>query len=181
MKKLTFFFALVLLISSSSFAQQGLFSLGVNGGVMVPMGDFGDAYKVSPAIGLEAVYQITPEIDIVANAVYNILSSKYTYTNTTIYYIEGTAAARYNFVKDKGVFFGEAGIGMYDFSTKYTLLGTEYSSSSSDFGINLGVGGKYPIDKNLDLIGKIRFHNIFTKGTSTNYISLGAGINYNFR
>jgi hypothetical protein len=186
MKKKLFLLLLVLSIPVFSYSQINLVTAGVYGGVMLPMGDFADAFKVSPVVGVSGYYDVTPNIDIIADVAYNILTTKYaTYTNTNFSYLESTAGVRYNFMPTKEKVFLEAEVGAYTYTAKYdyTLYGVPYSVSNSttDFGFNIGAGALIPLAKNFSVMGRVKFHDILTSGSSTNYIGITAGFNYLFR
>ena len=186
MKKILILLFLVLLIPVLSYSQINFATAGVYGGIMLPMGDFSDVYKASPTVGAEGYYSVTQSIDIVADVAYNFLSSKQTYTNTNFYYLESTAGIRYNFTPTKEKVFAEAEIGAYTFGAKFTyydIYGTPFTvnTSTTDFGLNVGVGAVFPISSNFAITGKAKFHNVFTSGSSTNYFGLTAGFDYKFR
>jgi len=184
MKKTVFVVILVLSSVICLNAQTtGYISSGINASVLVPTGDLGDAYKVSFGFGAEGTYKINKDIDIVATGVYNILTAKNTlWSNVTVSITEGTAGVRYFFGSSQPRFFGEAALGFYSTSVSYTYtyLGTPitYTALNSDLGINIGAGATVPVSTSMDLIGKLRFHNIFSSGSSTNFITLSAGVNY---
>lgn len=182
MKKKVYLLFLMLLIPAVSFSQVNLVSVGIYGGVMVPVGNFAHGYKTSPHIGIEGFRCVSKNIDVVVDIAYTILSTKFElYTNTNFYFLETTAGVRYNFTPTKEKFFIEAGIGAYTFGSKYTFGGVDYKSSTTDLGINAGVGGSLPIDKSFAISGKLKLHNRFPSGESTNYITIAAGINYLFK
>ena len=184
MKKLLFIFLLALLLPVKSYSQQYA-TIGVYGGLMVPMGNFGDVFKTSPTIGAEGYYTLAASIDIYADVGYTFLSFKNTlptYSDENYYYLESSAGARYTFTPStKGKIFIEAGLGAYTFGVKYTYNGIAYNSSTTDFGINGGVGGILPISPKFEFMAKAKLHNIFTTGSSTTYFALTAGFNYNLR
>ena len=168
----------------------GTVSAGINAGVLIPTGDLGDFYKTSFGFGAEGTYKLSKELDIVANGIYNILTAKNTtWSDATVSITEGTAGVRYFFGSSQPKFFGEAAFGFYSTSVSYkyttTISGvtttTNYSASNSDAGINIGAGVTAPVSTSIDFIGKLRYHNIFSSGSATNFITLSAGLNYRFK
>ena len=183
MKKIYILLTVLLLTSSLGYTQTGVFSLGANLGLYVPMGDDADAFKLSPSIGAEVGYSINPQFDLVANFSHIFLSLKGTSSSSVSYsYTEFTAGGRFNFVTEQqGKIFGEACLGSYTAGLSATSGGTTASVTNTEFGINAGFGGIYSINKNFDLIGKLKLHDIFTSNSSTNYLTFTAGVNYLFR
>jgi len=185
MKKVVLVFLLVLAGSIAANAQ-GYFSAGINAGVLIPTGDLGNAYKTSFGFGAEGTYKINKDLDIVGNVIYNILTAKSAaWSDATVSITEGTAGVRYFFGSSQPKFFGEAALGFYSTAVSYstTVLGSpiKFSASNSDFGINFGGGILAPLSPSLDFVGKLRYHNIFSSGSSTNFVTLSAGLDYKFK
>jgi len=134
-------------------------------------------------VGAEGFYNVAPNIDIIADVAYTFLTPKSgTFTSSSLYFLESTAGVRYSFTPTKEKIFIEAGLGAYTAGGKFTSGGIEYTTTSStDFGINGGFGGLIPLSKDFSVTGKVKFHNIFSSGSSTNFFSLTAGFNYLFR
>jgi hypothetical protein len=180
MKKIIFAFLLLLLLPVLSFSQQNI-TIGVYGGVIVPMGNFADGFQASPTVGAEGYYPLAMNIDLFADIAYNFLSLKntpVTVSNESYYYIESSAGVRFNFTPTKQKLFIEAGLGGYTYGYKFTSGAYTYNSSVSYTGINGGFGVIVPFSPKFEFMGKAKFHYIFTTGNSSNYFGLTAGINY---
>lgn len=194
MKKKIYLLFLILLFPVICFSQVKIVTIGFYGGVLIPTkftNDYRDNYKVSPNIGAEFLYTVSPNIGIVADVTYNLLSIDYaqTWIDRNFYYIESTAGVRYNIIPTKNIFFLEGGLGAYILKAKFTEslqpggYGNElhyYDWSSTDFGINGGVGIIFPIDNTFSITSKVKFHNVFTSNGEKNYFSITAGVNYSF-
>ncbi|MGH8005271.1 MAG: hypothetical protein ACRECJ_11175, partial [Limisphaerales bacterium] len=54
------------------------------------------------------------------------------------------------------------------------------SASSTDLGINGGVGVGFAVSPTASVFVEGAYHNIFTEGSSTNYIATNAGLSLMF-
>ena len=105
-------------------------------------------------------------------------------SSPTTSYIEATVGPRYYFTRDKIKAYGDAGVGLYSYnvgSSSVTVGSTTVTSSSisnNDFGMNIGAGVEVPISKDIDLMGKAKYHFIFTSGSTTTYGGIYGGINF---
>jgi len=68
------------------------------------------------------------------------------------------------------------GVGMYNskFDTDEVEL-EDLEDSSTDFGINIGIGAKFNLS-GFGTFAEIRYHNIFTEGSSTQFLPITFGI-----
>ena len=195
MKKHIFLWVFLLIISTFCFSQnKGFFSVGLNGGIIIPSSKLKSDYKLGdfgPVGALEVGYRVVKEIELVGNFVYSNLKIKdENLTDTKFYYIEGTVGGRLIGYSGKGRLFAEVCIGDFTFNAKWTYhmllysgvyLDTTISKSESNPGINFGAGGKYSFSKNWDFIFKIKYNRIFRKGPYADYFSFNLGVNYLFR
>jgi len=139
-------FLLLLILTVSAFA--GFVEFGAHGGVLLPTGDNGDAFKMSPVFGLNVLAHM-PIYAIEGSIGYSILQSEVEHTDFSASLIPILAGIR----SYTGPVFYGGGAGMYIASVSYT----GYDESSSDFGAygNLGMilhlGGT-------DLEGSIKYH-----------------------
>ncbi|MBK7446583.1 MAG: outer membrane beta-barrel protein [Ignavibacteria bacterium] len=160
-----------------------VFSISPVGGVAFPIGTFGDNFKTGPSFGLDLSYRVNKEVGFYAKFGYNIFSNKVT-DLPKANYMEYTAGPRYFFTAKnlKSSIFVEAGVGGYTLTQDaYTLTSSGVSTtipevSSTDFGINAGIGATLNLGKTVDLIIKLKYHNVLTEGGSTSFISPLVGI-----
>ncbi|HEX5436535.1 MAG TPA: outer membrane beta-barrel protein [Gemmatimonadaceae bacterium] len=166
----------------SSGAQPITYGGGV--GISMPLGDFGDAFgtgfHIQGLVGWQPAnmknISFRGELmfhhfgadgfdghDNIIAVVPNIIYSFPTQTSKLKPYLIG-------------------GIGLYHSSVSETVtvggLGS-FSGSSSDtnFGINVGAGIKYPLSSSrASLYAELRFHDIFTSGSSSSMIPLTVGV-----
>ena len=181
--KISTFLILMVFLNGTLFAQNK-FELGVNGGLTMPTGNLGDAFNVSFNAGAEGVMLIDGTNAAYLDLSYNHLSPKGVVSSNESYSItEISGGYRRNLTTFGAVgnnkLFLDLGAGMY--STKYAYTagnGNTLSVSSSDFGINFGLGASFPLGSSSDILTRLKFHNIFTDGSNTNYFILGVGINF---
>ncbi len=160
---------------------QGKMAVGVQAGVAIPMGDFGDGYKMGFGGQGNFAYHINPMLDATGSIGYLTFSGKeadYTFSDVPV-----MLGVRYAF--GKGNFnpyaSGELGLHFSSFSVPEVVIpgfGTigGGSVSSTDFGIAVGVGFLYQLSPKLDLDVNAKFNNIFSEGSSTNFITIMAGV-----
>lgn len=188
-KFLTICLALLLMLDVSAQSQTKIkssypvFSISPVGGVAFPIGTFGDNFKTGPSFGLDLSYRVNKEVGFYAKGGYNIFSTKVTDVPDGKY-LEYTVGPRYFFTAKnlKSSIFVEIGLGGYSFmQDAYTMTSSGISTtipevSDTKFGVNGGLGATLNLGKTVDLIVKFKYHNIFTEGGSTSYISPLLGI-----
>lgn len=100
--------------------------------------------------------------------------------------LQFTGHVRYYLTPQAAVnFFGQVGTGVYvnKFSTSYIVRGSNGMSqevprnqSKTDLGVNFGPGMLVRVGSNTRLSLDAILHNVFTKGQSTRYLNITAGI-----
>ncbi|MEP7147168.1 MAG: hypothetical protein ABI792_09190 [bacterium] len=198
MKTIKFILAVViacLLLSSVSEAQMKMkrkkvaypqFSLSPVAGIAFPIGDFGGFYKAGPSFGLDISYRVNREVGFYAKVGYSIFSNKegsvplVTLSDTKI--LEATVGPRYFFTSKnlKSALFLEAGGGIYSIKQQLTTAPAVLEQSVTKFGVNAGIGGILNLSRPIDLIFKVKFHNILTEGGSTSFIVPQLGLDFRF-
>lgn len=135
-------------------------SIGVTGGGMIPIGEFGDRYDFSGSISADIIYHFNPHWAVYADVVYNSLSYKeQDYSYSWNYYpssynsessslLELTIGPRYYIVWKKVRVHGDAGLGFYSLNTS-----PDYYANTS-FGINFGLGALYNLIEKLIFFSK---------------------------
>ena len=173
---------ILLAVLFTGFIQaQGKMAAGVQAGIAIPMGDFGDGYKMGFGGAGNFVYHINPMLDVTGSIGYLTFSGKeadYTFSSIPV-----LAGIRYAFGKGNlnPYASGELGLHFGTFDTPEIVspgFGTigGGSASSTDFGIALGAGFLYQLSPKLDLDVNAKFNNIFSEGSSTSFISIMAGV-----
>jgi hypothetical protein len=160
---------------------QGKMAVGIQAGIALPMGDFGDGYDMGFGGQGIFVYHINPNLDITGSAGYLTWGGKegdYTFSSIPI-----LAGVRYYFGKDKfnPYVAGELGMHFYTFDVPEVVIpgyGTigGGSESSSNFGFGFGAGFLYQLSPKLDLDVNAKYNSISGDGGSSNYIGIMAGV-----
>jgi hypothetical protein len=185
MKHLFLIIALLIVISSLAFAQEGKMTLGLGAEVALPSGTFGDVAGTGFGGTVNFLYDINDQIAISGTAGYltwgkkSVGSFEWTYSAIPI-----LAGGRYYFTKCGEGLYGSAEVGLYMFTVKtkspgYSFLGVTYgggeiSASSSEFAIAPGIGYEMPIGDmmNFDALAK------YVLISDINHIDVRVGINY---
>ena len=189
MKHLFSIIALLIVLSSLAFAQEGKMTLGLGAEVALPSGTFGDVAGTGFGGTVNFLYDINDQIAISGTAGYltwgkksvgaGAFSFEWTYSAIPI-----LAGGRYYFTKCGEGLYGSAEIGLYMFTVKtkspgYSILGVTYgggevSASSSEFAFAPGVGYEMPISDmmNFDALAK------YVVISNTSHIDVRVGINY---
>jgi hypothetical protein len=168
---------MVLFITTVSEAQTKktvypIFSIAPLVGVQFPVSALNDNYNASWNAGLDLGLAINRETSFFLNATYyNMPVKDNVAVPSNASYIGITAGPRYVFTspKIKAKFFLEAGLGVYIFNKKeYTIVGPPDllvpSTSTTNFGVNVGPGVIIPLGAMADLVMKSKLHYSFESG-----------------
>ena len=179
MKQLLSVLLLAVLFTGFINAQSKM-AFGLQAGIAIPTGDFGDGFDMGFGGQGNFAYHINPMLDVTASVGYLTWSGKeadYTFSSVPV-----LAGVRYYFGKDKFKPYVAGELGMH-FTTvetpSYEYLGVTYdggSSSDSYFGFGVGAGFLYKMGPNLDLDVNAKYNSISTEGSSSSYISVMAGV-----
>ncbi|MCX5801768.1 MAG: porin family protein [Candidatus Eisenbacteria bacterium] len=182
--------------ATAAFAQMETTSsawvLGLNVGYGLPMGDFGDAYDGGLTAGASVGYMFTGKYGLevgmewskfAANddlvAVLEALSGEDVEANFQFMPVMVDFVA--NFPMSSSVTpYLKGGLGMYFETAEITIADDTESDSESDFGFNIGGGVKFPISATALIDFGARFHNVMTEDNSTQYFTIGAGVDFMF-
>jgi hypothetical protein len=148
---------------------KGKFSFSGAGGLAMPMGDFNDGFKMGFGGGAEFEYFFLPKLSAGANFTYNMFAP------------DDEFAGLFNDEKFKIMTYGL--FGKYIFVTEgkflpYAKLGFNANTpkiadetGNTKIGISIGAGGMYMASEMVGVGAEAMFHNIFTEGSSTQYIT----------
>lgn len=159
---------------------QGKMAIGAQGGVALPMGDFGESYDMGFGGTVTLAYHLNPMLDITGSVGYLTWSGKdFDYTFSSIPVLAGV---RYSFGKGKfnPYVSGELGMHFVTFDIpSITVFGITVgggSVSESYFGFGAGAGFLYQLSPKLDLDVNAKFNSISSEGSSSTYLSIMAGV-----
>lgn len=193
-KIITVILTLVLMLSATVQSQTTTkksiypqWSLAPVAGIGFPIGAFGDNFKSGLTFGLDLSNKINKEVGFYAKLGYYIFPTKIEGA-TDGKYLEYTAGPRYYFTSKnlKSSIFFEVGLGGYSFmQDAYTLTVDTVSTnvaekSTTNFGINGGIGAVLNLGKSIDLLVKFKYHNVLTSDGSTSFIAPVLGIDIRF-
>lgn len=159
---------------------QSKMAVGIQAGIALPMGDFGDGFDMGFGGTGTFAYHINPMLDVTGSFGYLTWSAKE--GDASFSSIPVLVGARYYFGKDKlnPYVAGELGIHFSTIDVPEVVIpgfGTiGGSESSSDFGFGVGAGILYQLSPKLDLDVNAKFNSISGDGGSSNYISIMAGV-----
>ncbi|OFY13101.1 MAG: hypothetical protein A2X11_13115 [Bacteroidetes bacterium GWE2_42_24] len=171
--------------SSQSFGQ---IKIGVNAGLGLPMGDFGDSYKMGFGGSVEGKYFLNENIAVGATFGYYSFTGKDELLTALSLGTESSADAKftimpilatvdYYFATEGFKPYVGAGVGLYSWKSKVTIPNYgDYEVTGSDFGVAPTVGFCYGLSEKIDLNVNAKYNMIFTEGSSTTYLGVNVGI-----
>jgi hypothetical protein len=186
-------------------AEKGEISFGLNGGLAMPMGDFGDVAKMGFGGGVYADYWLMPAIAIGVDGSYNRFdySDDYITLDEALLHevdpagtVDGTftlmqfgAHGKYMFPLENAPVapWLSIGLGMYNMKDKYDVTssvldeaGLNPSDEISDtkFGVNGAIGAAFKVSPAFSVGASIGMHDIFTEGSSTQYFTAGITLGF---
>lgn len=186
-------FTIIVLFAGFINAQSKM-AVGVQGGIAIPMGDFGDAVDLGFGGQGNFAIDVSPFLQVTGSIGYTTWSYKTNSVTTSGSFstVPLLAGIRYTFPAIGFKPYLMAQLGAHFISSKITydyiiLLvksnGTsnaqatyEYSESSTKFGFGAGAGFLLPLGPKLDLDVNATFNSISTEGSATNYIGIMAGV-----
>jgi hypothetical protein len=181
MKKV-FSVLLVVFLVTGFINAQSKYAIGFNGGIALPMGDFGDNYDMGFGGNALFVYHASPNADVTFTAGYLTWSSKEDSFDVSFSSIPVMVGGKYLFGKDKfhGYVNGELGAHFVSVDLpEYEILGETFGGGSATdtyFGWGAGAGVLYQIGHNIDLDLNAKYNMIMSEGTSSDYVSIMLGL-----
>lgn len=190
MKKSLLLVLAIFMMAGFSVRSYGQIKVGASAGVALPMGDFGEAWKMGIGGGVEGKYFLSDNLALGASVGYFTFSVKDSEDvdlksedavdpSFSVMPILGTVDY---FFGDEGFkpFIG-AGVGIFSMKSKMHVPGYgDLEASSSELGVAPTVGFFYEISENLDFNLNAKYNMIFTEGSSTTFLGVNAGIVFGF-
>lgn len=183
-------FALMFALSTTADSQTikkqattSYWSISPIAGVAFPIGTFSDNFKSGLTFGVDVSYKVNKEVGIYTKVGYYIFPSKLAGVSDGKF-LEYTAGPRYYFMSKslKSAFFLEVGLGGYSYMqdaynlTVNNVVTSVPENSKTNFGVNAGMGANLNLGKSVDLIIKVKYHDIFTTDGSTSFVAPLLGI-----
>jgi opacity protein-like surface antigen len=179
---LTLALVAIFALSASAAERKGMIGVGVGGGLLLPMGDFGDAFKMGWRAGAGVGYFLTNEIMLGAAGAYsqNKVDDTTGVGDATFKMMQYGVFGKYMFKmqNDKIAPYVKAGLGFYN--GKVSVSGGGSSASNTDMGINGGVGAMFSVSPTASIFVEGAYHNVFSDPSSTNFITGTAGVAFMF-
>jgi hypothetical protein len=169
------------LFASAAQAQTPV-SFGLGGGATLPLGDFGDAAKTGfHGTGLVEFQPASLPVGIRLDGTYHRIGFSDLFEDVVgegnWQMITGTLNGVYTFTTAAESKFHPyiiAGGGVYNMKAN-TDVGDE--DSETKFGINAGAGFNMGMGS-ASIFVEGRFHNVFTEGSSTNFVPITLGVRF---
>lgn len=172
-------------------SAQTKLSIGVNGGLSLPVTELANVYKMTPSGEFNAGYKLTPDVDLLLTAGYSSFSFRNESLNDDIHQLDYnanmnedwtasvipvTAGVRYKFDKvNKNIMpYGTAELGLYITNFNKRLGGSinltgsniTYNSSAKEsqtgFGLALGIGSMFEITPRISVDVVVKYNFVKT-------------------
>ena len=160
-------------------------SISPMAGVNFPLQDLNNTYSTSFNAGLDVNLKVNRETSFFLFGGYFNMPAKDASFGPNASVIAITAGPRYIFTSAsiKAQIFVEAGLGLYIFSSKDFNTVTTPSvlipgTSTTNFGLNVGPGAIIPLGTSMDLIMKVKIHDMFLKGGSQSFLTAQMGLDF---
>lgn len=172
-------------VVKQSFPQ---FSIAPSAGAIFPLTrDFRADFKPGGMAGLDLGLKINNEVAFYGKFSYMFMSSKKSGAPIG-QYMEFTAGPRYYFThpKLKSQVYFEGGAGAYYFKQN-SFINPEDNTQTveqvrqTNAGINGGIGASLFISKAVNLMAKVKYHNVFTRTNSIGFMTVSGGLEFNIR
>lgn len=170
------------LAASPAQAQSSMpVSFGAYGGLALPLGDFGDAFKTGFDLGaLVAFNPANLPVGFRVDGTWqqNKVDADADIKSRMIY---GTADVVYTFQTAPSSMFHPyliGGVGMYNGKSTGDDVPAGFDESTTKFGVNAGAGFNFTSGSNVGFFVEGRFHSVFTEGSHTNFIPINVGIRF---
>lgn len=158
-------------------------SISPIGGLAFPIGEFGNNFKSGGNFGINVGDKVNKEVGFYGELGY------FFFPNQTSGIPDGkmfefTAGPRYYFTSKnlKSSIFLEAGLGGYNFTqsgynTMIAGVDTQIPEvNKTDFGVNAGIGAVLNLGRDVDMIFKLKYHNVLNSDGSRSFVAPLLGI-----
>ena len=169
----------VLAAGVSATERKGMFGADLGGVLTLPMGDFGNAFKMGWRAGANVGYFVTDQIQVGATGAYsqNKVDDTTGVGDVNFNIWQFGAFGKYLFKMQNPTIapYLKAGVSMYN--GKLSATG---STGNTDLGVNGGLGVSFVVSPTASVFVEGAYHNIFSDLSSTNYLAANAGLSLMF-
>ena len=169
--------AIVAIAASAPAAQaQNPMTFGIAAGASVPMGDLGDNFAKTGWHGMATIGFMPAMLPfgMRIDGMYNSMSLEDALGDASVRIIGANANAIIAMPAMVASPYLIGGVGMYN--SKIDSDDPDFDlDGTTDFGINVGIGTKFNLS-GFGTFAEIRYHNIFTDGSSTQFLPITFGI-----
>jgi opacity protein-like surface antigen len=144
--------------------------LGPLVGPSFPVGDGAENFKSAITFGGMYEYRITDQVAAGFELAYSNFDAQGVDASISTFQYGGLG--RLTLVSGRAEPFLTLGLAFYSVSAKASGLGITVSQSETKPGVNLGTGLAFAINERTRLDLDVRFHNIFTEDSSTQYVAV---------
>jgi opacity protein-like surface antigen len=191
-KTITKIFAVAGMVAATMFTSNAQISVGLTGGVGLPLGDFAAAASTGIGGGLQGRYHLNDNLAIGLNFGYYTFSGisidmgPQGKISTSFNIIPVTASCEYFFSDGDFKPFAALDLGMYSLGAKVDATASNGTTLSADsprenkFGFGIGAGAAYGLSDKFDLIGSVKYNTIVGDNSNLNWIGVNVGVSMKF-
>jgi hypothetical protein len=181
MKKTLLAAMLISVFTVAGVHAQLTYDAGVNFGQ--PTGDFGDGFNAGFGIGGDVFYSLPalPNLGLGGRLAWNRFGADDGIAGVdggNMSVIEVLPSVRYSFTPSEAQFgfFGQAGVGLYHWSSTIETAFGDMENDGNDFGFAFGAGATGKFSDTMSFMLMPMYHIISTEDTNTTYFSLSFGV-----
>lgn len=176
-------FAVAALLAVGASAQ---IKVNVGGGLALPMGDFGDGFKMGYGVNVGGKYMLNEKMAVGAGLGYFMFKPKEEAAGVdskfTIMPISGNFTYYFSTEGFKPYAGADLGLYMWKSKTEGEVLGIpfEVELDGNDIGFAPMVGFEYGFSDKLALDVNAKYNYIMTEEEATSYVGINVGVSYSF-
>ncbi|MCX6166358.1 MAG: hypothetical protein NTU73_16115, partial [Ignavibacteriae bacterium] len=190
------FFILFFIVTGTAVAQFNIknpTAISLNGGFYLPYSS--ETYQTGVNFGFDIQHKID-RIYMFFDLTYNFSSRKNNvqseyYNNTSSTGLLEISLGTRLYVAETNIkYFVDCGLGLYlenkgSYEIRINGVSKSYpSESNGSLGGNIGIGGDYPLTKDIDFVARVKYHLYFGVGDApflNTYFGIMGGIKYNIK
>jgi hypothetical protein len=198
MRKTVLLVGVVATLSFATVAHAENFDFGLEGGMSIPTGDYGDAFGPGPMFGVFGDLGVNPNLSLGADIIGNFhgmsdsFNDNFSVSGFDVDFTVVQFGAHARFRPTLSGLWLQGGLGAYNGHTKVTFPGFEGDDSATKLGFSVGAGMDFPFNPAMNFGLMATFHNVTdaieefdpTTGLATGntrsaqYVSIGATMTF---